>query len=157
MFWDESRHTVDAKGRVFLPKRFQSALPMDGDGERAGILTRGMGECLYLFPVEAFQRALDRMDTQAFAGEDELEAQRGFFRYTTRVSLDGSGRFLVPEKYRRLAGIEREVVMCGMRDRVEIWASERYDASVERHEAGFERFAKELTKRSRAMKQENAG
>ena len=42
MFVGDSRHNVDSKNRVFLPKRFQSELPLTENGERVAMLTRGL-------------------------------------------------------------------------------------------------------------------
>ncbi len=149
MFWDESQHTVDAKNRVFLPKRFHAGLPLDENGSRAAVLTRGLDHCLYLFPEAEFERALDRMDTQAFAGADDLATQRAVFRFTTRIVLDASGRFLIPDKFLKLAGIEGEVVLCGMRNRIEIWQPARYAAMEQGNEEALSEFALALTKQAR--------
>lgn len=145
MFYGDSRHSVDAKHRVFLPKRFQTELPLDGDGNRAAVITRGLDGCLYLFTDGGLEKALERMDTEAFAGEDHRKLQRLFFSYTSRVQLDASGRLLLPEKLRNLAGIQKEVVMIGVRDRVEIWSTERWDAFEAANGDAFEDLESVLT------------
>lgn len=138
MFCGDSRHSVDPKHRVFLPKRFQTELPLDADGNRSAVLTRGLDGCLYLFTDGGLERALERMDTDAFARQDQRKLQRLFFSFTSRVQLDASGRLLIPEKLRKLAGIQKEVVMIGVRDRVEIWAAERWDAYENENENAFD-------------------
>lgn len=145
MFCGESRHSVDAKHRVFLPKRFQQDLPLDDDGNRTAVLTRGLDGCLYLFTEESLERALTRMDTAAFAAPDQRVLQRQFFAYTHRVTLDASGRLLLPEKLRELAGIDKEVVMLGVRDRVEVWAGERWDAFEAQNADAFDALETVLT------------
>ncbi len=147
MFCGDSRHMVDAKHRVFLPKRFLSDLPMDEKGSRVAILTRGLDGCLFLFTEEGLERALERMDTEAFAGGNERKLQRLFFSYTSRVTLDTSGRLLLPEKLRNLAGIrkQKEVVMIGVRERVEIWDAERWDAYEAENAKAFEELESVLT------------
>lgn len=145
MFYGDSRHSVDAKHRVFLPKRFQSELPLDSEGNRSAVLTRGLDGCLYLFTDGGLERALERMDTEAFAGEDHRKLQRLFFSYTSRVQLDASGRLLIPEKLRKLAGVAKEVVMIGVRDRVEIWSAERWDAFEAENGGAFDELESVLT------------
>ena len=130
---------------MFLPKRFQQGLPLDEEGNRVGVLTRGLDGCLYLFPERGLQRALRRMDTEAFAVEDQRKLQRMFFSFTSRVTLDASGRLLLPDKLRRLAGIEDEVVMLGVENRVEIWAADRWAAFERENIDAFERLADALT------------
>lgn len=146
MFCGDSHHSVDSKNRVFLPKRFQQDLPLDDDGNRVAILTRGLDGCLFLFPELGLEKALERLDTEAFAELSDRRSQRAFFKYTTRITLDGSGRFLLPEKFCRLGGIDRDVVMAGVRDRIEIWSPERWDALEDENEQAFEDFAAALTR-----------
>jgi len=145
MFCGDSRHSVDAKNRVFVPKRFQQDLPLDDNGNRFAILTRGLDGCLYLFPKHGLERALQRMDTEAFAAADQRKLQRLFFSYTSQVTLDASGRLLLPEKLRKLAGIGREVVMVGVVDRVEIWSAERWDAFEDENNGTFDELENILT------------
>jgi MraZ protein len=145
VFCGDSHHSVDAKNRVFVPKRFQQDLPLDENGNRFAILTRGLDGCLFLFPELGLERALERMDTQAFAAADQRKLQRLFFSYTSQVTLDASGRLLLPEKLRKLAGIEREVVMVGVVDRVEIWSAARWEAFESENGAAFEELENVLT------------
>lgn len=145
MFCGDSRHSVDAKHRVFLPKRFQADLPLDEDGARVAILTRGLDGCLFLFTEGGLEQALERMDTEAFAVADARKVQRLFFSYTSRVILDASGRLLLPEKLRKLAGIQKEIVMVGVRQRVEIWAAERWDAFEAENGEAFDELEDVLT------------
>jgi transcriptional regulator MraZ len=127
MFYDSSTHTMDAKNRVFVPKRFQQALGRDPEGNMVAFLTRGLDGCLFLFSEKGFERALERMDTQAFAGPEQRRMQRLFFSNTTRVQLDASGRLLIPEKLRRQVDLGKEVVMVGVVQRAEIWPKDRWE------------------------------
>jgi MraZ protein len=138
VFCGDSRHTVDGKKRVFLAKRFQQGLPLDPEGNRVAVLTRGLDGCLFLFPEFGLERALQRMNTEAFAPKDMRKLQRMFFSFSHRVSLDASGRLLLPEKLRKLAGIEKEVVAVGVMDRIELWAAERWDAFAAENEDAFD-------------------
>lgn len=132
MFYGDSSHTVDDKGRVFVPKRFQDALPLTKDAARVAYISRGQDACLYLFSESGFQRALAELDTRVFSGEDLRGVKRVFFANTVKVELDASGRILIPEKLRTAASLSREVVMVGVGDRAEIWqrgAWEAYEAA----------------------------
>ena len=145
MFCGDSTHSVDAKHRVFVPKRFQLELPLDEEGGRVAILTRGLDDCLYLFSEAGFQRALERMDTSTFTGPEQRVLQRLFFSHVHKVSLDSSGRVLLPEKLRLLVGIERDVHMVGIFDRVELWALDRWEAFEAANADAFERLESVLT------------
>ncbi|MFT4648535.1 MAG: MraZ protein [Planctomycetota bacterium] len=126
VFCGESNHSVDSKKRVFVPKRFQQGLPMDSQGSRVAVLTRGLDGCLYLFPEKGFNRAIKRLNTEAFASKQDLRLQRLVFSVSQRITLDGSGRLLLPTKLVEMAAIGKDVVMVGVMDRVEIWSAARW-------------------------------
>lgn len=134
MFFGESTHAMDAKGRVHLPRRFQGQLGADVHGNTHVFLTRGFEGCLFLFSEAGYQRATEGLDTRPFAGEEARTMQRLFFSKAHCIQLDTVGRLLVPEVLRKKVGLEKEVVMVGIADRVEIWprdAWERFEAENE--------------------------
>jgi len=127
VFVGESAHSLDAKHRVFVPKRFQDGLDRDADGNLIVVITRGFERCLFLFSESGFQEVLRRLQTQPFGGEEQRKMQRLFFSNTHRCQLDGSGRLVLPEKLRTYAGIEKEVCMIGVASRAEIWDKAAWD------------------------------
>lgn len=132
MFCSESIHTLDDKGRVFVPKRFQDELSRAEDGTRVAYLARGPDACLYLYSEFGFQRALGELTTRVFTGEDVRAVKRIFFANTQRVELDSSGRILIPERLREGASLGKDVVMVGVGEWAEIWgksAWEKYHSS----------------------------
>ncbi len=147
MFFDSSPHTMDAKNRVFVPKRFQKALGRDEDGNVVAFLTRGLDGCLFLFSEAGFERALERLDTQPFTGPKQRRMQRLFFSNTTRVQLDASGRLLIPEKLRKQAELGKELVMVGVVNRAEIWPKERWESLEAEMEGEFDQLDSVLCER----------
>lgn len=141
MHWGEAVHQLDAKGRVFVPKRIQESLSCDADGTRAAYLSRGQDSCLNLFSESGFEQAVEELKSGLFSGEELRAAQRLFFANTVRVELDGSGRLLIPEKLRTRASIEKEVVFVGVgvKDRAEIWAREVWDRYESTHQEMLDR------------------
>lgn len=145
MWLGESLHTLDVKNRVFLPKRFQDGLERKRGKAAAAILTRGFEGCLFLFSESGFERVLERLRTRAFEGPEARLMQRLFFSATQRVDLDSQGRLLIPEKLKALAGIDKEVAMIGVIDRIEIWPVEIWRGLEARHGADFDRLGGVLT------------
>ena len=127
MFSGESQHTLDAKHRVFCPKRFQRELGQDHEGNYRLVLTRGFENCLFLFSKLGFDEVVRRLRTQPFGGPRMRNMQRSFFSNVHETQLDSSGRVVLPEKLRLYAGIEKEVVMVGVADRGEIWDRARWE------------------------------
>ena len=138
MFYGESSHSLDSKHRVFVPKRFQAELRQDAEGHQIVILTRGFERCIFLFSESGFERVLGRLLTQAFGGEKLRRMQRLFFANTHRCQIDASGRLLIPEPIRVLAGLEREVVMVGVADRAEIWSKADWETFHREHDDDYD-------------------
>ena len=134
----ESEHTLDSKHRVFVPRRFQGGFERDAEGRAVVIVTRGFEGCLFLFSEAGFAEILAGLRTRAFAGTEERRMQRLFFSNASRTTLDGSGRLLVPEKLRTRVGMEREVVLVGVVDRVELWPKADWEAFERQNSGDFD-------------------
>jgi MraZ protein len=50
-----------------------------------------------------------------------------FFGSSEEARLDGQGRVTIPVRLREAVGIDKEVVVLGVRDRMEVWDRETYD------------------------------
>ena len=134
----ESEHTLDKKSRVFLPKKFLGGFGVDTEGRTVVIVTRGFEGCLFLFSESGFQKVLERLQTQAFAGPAERRMQRLFFSNSHRTTLDGSGRLLVPDKLKTIVGLDQKVVFVGVIDRVELWPKANWDAFDQENSGDFD-------------------
>ncbi|HTF87750.1 MAG TPA: division/cell wall cluster transcriptional repressor MraZ [Planctomycetota bacterium] len=138
MWTGESTHTLDSKYRVFLPKRLQDGLGRDAEGNLTGVLSRGFEDCLFLYSDAGFQRAVDRLQTQAFSSEQQRLMQRLLFSDTYPATLDTAGRLLLPESLRALAQIQsKEVVVIGLIDRIELWDKTRWADFKARNNSKF--------------------
>ena len=108
-----SKHTVDAKGRMFFPARFKDEM-----WENITVC-RGVEKCLMLYTAEEWQRFAQHIKEQPFSVSSRL--QRYFFSTAAVCSVDGQGRLLLPQQLREFAGIQKDVWVTGVQDRVEIW------------------------------------
>jgi MraZ protein len=138
VFTGDSTHTLDPKNRVFVPKRFQEQLGRNAAGLQVAVLTRGFEGCLFLFSEDGYRAVLQRMTTQPFGGEQLRTMQRLFFSNVHETPVDSSGRVLLPEKLRKYAGIDKEVVMVGVADRAEIWDRARWEKFESENDERFD-------------------
>ncbi len=141
MFFGESSHVVDDKGRVHLPKRITAEIPEGEGGRRTVYVTRGFEGCLFLFTEEGFQEALRRLLVQPFAGAEARKMQRLFFSQAHKLPVDRTGRLLVPEPLRERVGLEKqsECVVVGVVDRVELWPRRAWERFQAAHDDEFDR------------------
>jgi MraZ protein len=115
------RYQLDPKGRVSLPARFREAFA-DGCW-----LTIGQDRCLYVFPRAEWERRSKEVRSSPLSNADGRAYSRFFFGSSEEAKLDGQGRVTIPQRLRENAGIQKEVVVLGVRDRMEIWDRETYD------------------------------
>ena len=82
---------------------------------------------MWLFTPAEFDKRVAALPSDPFQHEAIAAVEREFWASTFQAKLDGSNRVLLPDELRELAGIELsgEVVVIGMRDRVELWSAER--------------------------------
>jgi len=114
MFLGEHLHSLDAKGRVILPVRFREDL-------EEGVITSEIDGCLALWPMEDFRRRAAEMKERAKGGARDRDVARVFFAGASESSPDKQGRMALPAHLREFAHLDREVVVNGAFDHVEIW------------------------------------
>lgn len=112
-------HTIDAKGRLFIPAKLRQEL---GDTFH---VTVGQDHCLSVYSDESWAAFMDKLKGMSY---NEVKRLRGLFAYGADCEPDGQGRILLPAKLREYADLEKDVVIIGSFDRVEIWNAERWAA-----------------------------
>lgn len=117
---------VDAKGRMVLPSKIKAKLPESHNKEV--VVTRGLDPCLVVYAMPEWNKKVAKVSSLNENASQEVRTfQRNFFRGSSEVDLDGNGRLLIPKSMVRYAGIEKEVVVVGVGNKIEIWNPERYD------------------------------
>ena len=112
-FLGEYQHALDAKGRFILPARFRDQL-----GDVAYVTSEEDG-CLALWRPDEFDMKANEIRDRARAGEHDV--QRAFFAGAMDASPDRQGRVAIPQGLREFASLERDVVVVGLYDHIEIW------------------------------------
>ena len=121
MFMGEYNHTIDAKGRLIIPSKFRDLL---GD---EFVLTKGLDGCLFLYPHDEWKVFEDKLRTSPLTNKNARTFTRFFLGSAVDGGLDKQGRVLISSALREFAGLEKEVVLVGVLDRVEIWDKAKWD------------------------------
>jgi len=142
MFIGTYEHTIDEKSRLTLPARFREAM---GEGV---VLARGLDGNVAVYPgetwtttVEARISALDPLSREA------RELRRFFFSGAAESKVDRQGRILVPAVLTRHAGLERDVVVAGNYDHLELWNPAAWEQQLHAVEGSAEHAAERLAAR----------
>ena len=120
MFMGEYNHIIDAKGRLIIPARFRELLGVEF------ILTKGLDGCLSIYPMDAWEAFETKLRALPLTNKNARTFTRFFVAGATNCELDRQGRILVPQTLREFAGLEKEVVLTGNLDRIEIWSKEKW-------------------------------
>ncbi len=126
-------HSVDAKGRVFIPAKWRDDL---GD---TIVITRdlpGEGDtrCLFGMSLQVWNEMLERFKRIAISDAPAQNAMRMLFAGATDCELDKQGRALLSANLRQYAGIDKDAVLIGMGNRIEIWSAQRWNKHCEEND-----------------------
>lgn len=124
-FSSEYECTVDAKGRMLLPARVKSRLP-EGDNKEI-VINRGIEPCLVLYTTTEWNKISGQVSGLNEFDEENRTVQRNFLRGSAEIELDNNGRFLIPKTMLRYASIEKDVILVGLGNRLEMWNPEIYE------------------------------
>ena len=123
-FLGEYEATVDAKGRFLLPAAIKKKLP---EGEQSQfVINRGFEKCLTLYPSANWQPIMEGMSRLNDFDPKVREFRRYFFNGATELELDSAGRLLVPPNLREHASIDKDIVLVGSIQKIEIWDKNKY-------------------------------
>jgi MraZ protein len=141
--WDDMLLTgtypraLDDKNRLALPRRLREQLAEPG----TLFVTPGPDQSLWLYTDAELERLAARLDQSPATDAEARVFRRLYFAQTEAVDLDKSGRLLVPERLAAFAGLQKEVVLIGVRDHLELWDSTRWQVYVNDHAARFDTVA----------------
>lgn len=138
MFMGEYQHTLDAKGRLIVPAKFRDEL---GAG---AVLTRGLDNCLFLFPMSEWRILEEKLKSLPLTKAGARQFVRFLFSGATDCELDKQGRIVVPQNLRDYADIEKDAVVIGVSNRVEIWSKEKWETYMEEAEESYETIAESI-------------
>lgn len=121
MFMGEFHHNVDEKGRLIIPSKFRNEL-----GKKF-IVTRGIEKCLFVYSLDEWNKIVDKLKELPFTRKDARTFMRMFLSGATECELDSNGRINIPSPLTTYANINKEVVVIGVNERLEIWSNDSFE------------------------------
>lgn len=138
MFMGEYHHNIDDKNRLVIPSNYRSNL-----GETF-VITRGLEKCLYVYTLSEWQRLVEKLGTLPFTKKDARVVIRSLFSAAANCNLDKQGRINITSQQLVHAGIDKECVIIGANDRIEIWSAENWNKFNEEYSETLEDIAEHL-------------
>jgi MraZ protein len=139
MLLGEYEHTIDDKNRVTLPSRFRQ------DFEGGVVVTRGIDPCLAVYTRKDWEEFVSaRLAGLSPFSREARQMRRYLFSAATETELDRQGRVTLPAALMKYGRLERDVVVAGVQDHVEIWDRAAWRTQLEDVEGSAERVAERL-------------
>lgn len=131
--------SLDGKLRLAIPKRMRDAV---STAENCVMfLTPGTDGSLALYPEESFALLGQQLNSASPNGRDVRAFSRMFYALAERCEVDSQGRVRIPPELAKLASIDKDVVLLGVRDHIEIWDKQAWLAYLDGAQADYDQIA----------------
>jgi len=138
MFMGEFQHNIDIKGRMIVPAKFREGLG------NSFVVTRGLDQCLFIYPMEEWAEVEGKLKKLPLTKKDARAFTRFFFSGAVECEVDKQGRINIPQPLRTYAALEKECVVIGVSNRVELWSKTIWEDYFNDSEASFAEIAENL-------------
>ena len=117
MLIGEYHHSIDDKKRLIIPAKFREQIGNEF------IITRGIENCLFAYSTANWEKIVQKLESLPFTKKDARQFTRFFLSGATIAEFDKQGRIVITQPLIDYANIEKECVIIGTGDRLEIWDS----------------------------------
>ncbi|MDN4070173.1 division/cell wall cluster transcriptional repressor MraZ [Paenibacillus vini] len=138
MFMGEFQHSIDEKGRIVIPAKFRDLLGT------SFVVTRGLDQCLFVYPQSEWEVLEQKLKALPLMKSDARAFTRFFFSGATECEWDKQGRVNLPANLRQYAKLEKDCVVLGVSNRVEIWSRDTWEQYFQQSEDTFNEIAEKL-------------
>ncbi len=138
MFMGEFEHSLDSKGRLIIPSKFRDQLDSNF------VVTRGLDGCLFVYPLSEWRLVEEKLSQLPSNKKNNRAFVRFMFADAVQCDFDKQGRIIIPKKLRLHAELQKECVLVGVSNRVEIWNKARWEETIEETEENFDDIAENL-------------
>ena len=132
--------TIDEQQRIAIPKRLREVFKVD-EKSSALFVAPGTDGSLGLYNEESFSRLAEQLGSASPNGQNVRAFSRLFFSQAQQLELDGQGRIRISPELLSHAGLTKEVMLVGVRDHLELWDRERWEAYVKTQQEQYDQLA----------------
>jgi MraZ protein len=140
MFIGEYQHSIDPKKRLAVPSKFRVEL------KNKVIVTRGLDKCLFIYPVKVWDELANKLGTLPVGEAGTRSFIRLMLAGAIDVEVDKQGRILIPDFLKEYAGLNKNVTIAGVYNRLEIWDEKKWSEYKKSAEKNTDEIAEQLGK-----------
>lgn len=138
MFIGEYQHNLDAKGRIIVPSKFREEL------HTTFILARGLDTCLTIYSLKQWEKLFEEVNKLPTTKKATRLYSRMLTATASECTLDNQGRIQVPSFLSKPVNINKECVIIGANDHIEIWDKDTWETYYNDASNNFEEVAESL-------------
>lgn len=128
-FFSGSVHAkLDDKNRFVMPQAMRFGLVEDGKLEFT--IAMGLGGCLAVYRRSDIEKIVEKFRKKAHIAKFQKFFTL-FFSTLYHTTCDKIGRVVVPSTLKKAVGIDGEIVVAGVLNKIEIWAKHKYESDLE--------------------------
>lgn len=117
MYLGSYKTEFSGKNRLILPKRFRREL---GNEDKFYVFLAENGE-IWGFDQTNWLKQAENVLVIPLSSEEGRIRRLNFFSRADECSLDGQGRFILPQEFIEQVDLKREILIVGAGDHFEIW------------------------------------
>ena len=118
-FIGEYAYSLDSKGRVNIPAKFRQSL--SADSQNTFVITRGLDPCIWVYPLEQWKEIENNLRNLSSVKNIHRTFVRDTARYASPSTYDKQGRITLTPSLTEYAGLEKDVLIIGMINKIESW------------------------------------
>ena len=138
MLMGEYHHNIDEKSRLIIPSKFRNELG------REFVITKGLDKCLFVYSLDEWKKLTNKISTLQFTKKDVRAFERAFIGGASQNEFDKQGRINITSPLVHYANIQKECVIIGVNERLEIWSVENFNEFMSSHEETLEEITEDL-------------
>lgn len=116
---------LDDKNRFVLPQAMRLGLVEEGELEFS--IALGLGGCLAIYRQSDIAKIVEKFKAKQHVGKFQKFFTL-FFSTLHQTTCDKIGRVILPSVLKNAVGIDSEMVIAGVLNKIEIWPKNKYDA-----------------------------
>ena len=140
-FFGRHIHSLDGKGRVAVPSEFREIL---SNLNVTHLVVTNSDQCLELYTPDRWERELDWVETLPPTAEATERYRQFYITAAQTVEVDAQGRIRVPPALRESAGLDKDVVITGDGEKIQIWDKVAWDRVDQANRLSFREIKNKL-------------
>lgn len=142
MFRGQYKYSIDAKGRVSVPVKLRKQLSPEAN--ETFIMKQGMNKCIELYPLDQWQIHEEKLIALNQFKSENTQFLHMHLQNVFEDTLDSQARILIPQILLAHAGIEKDVLIIGLLDKIVLWNPAIYSDYLKSSELSYEQLAEKV-------------